>query len=432
METILQSTDKMRSLVHHLRPFTEVEITSGRVEDLLTNSWTWEDLYAQFMFKEVKLLWTTERSFLCNAEYGVVPSTDDRSFFGVPSIPDRHFFVDPYRKWKIRISSKNEGDKSFSKFLYLYAPSGEQAATTLNILMKLLSRSRLLKEIRIQNSRSFTGTLPTVLPISLEALQKFVGSTHKSRRLMFLDLTFDENQSHALFSAVSENVHLAFSRCMLKDEGSSLLEAIQAKQGPVGLTFESRLPSRCVPVLEAVRGTTHLKSLRLGYCKLYDRQIRVLASSLAENRGLRELAMVGIDCFSSQYWTLLCHSLSNHPVLEKFEVRTLPSQAFQEVKTARTQPIVDMLKTNTVLKEIKLTRSNHDEQMIRDEIEPRLEENAFPLRVQALAQESDTDLRLHLFGKTLEKVKDKPSLIYMLVVANHDLLRTSYPISNNM
>ena len=131
----------------------------------------------------------------------------------------------------------------------------------------------------------------------------------------------------------------------------------------------------------------------------------------------------GFESWSHQLW----NSLHGHPVLETFEFRAFGQEIPQEEKPKWTQSILDMVKTNTILKKLELDQHIVDQEMVQDEVEPRLEMNAFRPRVAAVAQEADIELRLRLLGKALEKVEDNSTLVFMFlsenaVVMNPDLL----------
>jgi hypothetical protein len=99
-------------------------------------------------------------------------------------------------------------------------------------------------------------------------------------------------------------------------------------------------------------------------------------------------------------------------------------------KNHRCNCIVDLLRSNTVLRSVHLTREERDETIWSESILPQLQTRKFQPLILEIKAVADQPRRSKLFGRVLNSVKRKPYLLYLFVIGNVDIVTASHEARN--
>ena len=72
----------------------------------------------------------------------------------------------------------------------------------------------------------------------------------------------------------------------------------------------------------------------------------------------------------------MCQSLANHPALERLDITNNNWRLSNAAKTLRTQALPDMLKVNSVIREINVPSVDRFQSILSTKIEPKLRLNS--------------------------------------------------------
>jgi hypothetical protein len=266
-------------------------------------------------------------------------------------------------------------------------------------------------------------------PLSGPALSRFLTHSPAIKGAELTQFGLDVEQCRALVAIENhrDGFEITLSYCSLTEAGEPVLfEGIRRNRGPTtlhGCRFNMR------PFAEALRGNTRIKQFGSGSdVSITDGVVLFLLQALAENIGIEKLDLSYLS-INDESWDVMCQSLANHPATEYIRVdwhnehSRPPSSTLvmpEAKKTYRTQCLVEMLKVNTVVKEIDCLPDDRDQSIWRNEIVPRLEINKFRPRIGAVKKIQGTS-RAPSFGRALHTVNDNDTFLYMMVNGNVDL-----------
>jgi hypothetical protein len=156
-------------------------------------------------------------------------------------------------------------------------------------------------------------------------------------------------------------------------------------------------------------------------------EFRVLADALGNNQGLVKFAPAE-QHITDENWTVLCQSLHSHPTLETLDLSSTRGRngVSDETKTHRCTCIVNLLRSNTVLRSIHLSREERDETIWSESILPHLQTRTYQSRILEIKAVDHQPRRSKLFGRALNSVQTKPYLLYLFLIGNVDILTASH------
>jgi hypothetical protein len=247
----------------------------------------------------------------------------------------------------------------------------------------------------------------------------------ESLRLSFIRLRHEES-CRALAAADLQNLEL-HSCGELLDGGAALVESVSEGRGPRELCLERQLfdsPERFLFFINALRGNTYLERLDLSKICPRDGSSQALASALLENQGLVHF---GLDGCEMEGWNEIMAAISTHPTLRTlnfrgiYDVDYLSPSSF--TKRDRTKAVANMLVVNKHIDEIPFCC---EEAFDRDDwdafVVPRVEYNLYRKRLSPIPKIKALPTRAAVVGRALARVESKPSLVWMLLSQNHDVI----------
>jgi hypothetical protein len=238
-----------------------------------------------------------------------------------------------------------------------------------------------------------------------------------------------KDQCLALATMSRLDVEVTISHCKLVDVASgAFVEYLhQSDRGPVKMDM-CEIDNQILA--NALAGDSRVTSFRPSdFDGTDDADMAILFRALANNRGLVDLDLYG-DPISDENWSTLCDSLQAHPSLTRIELysttRRNPAGGkivlTDDQKTRRTRVLVEMMQHNTVLHTIELFRSERDDKIYTEEIQPYLVTNLYRPRVLAVKKTIERPFREKVLGRALDCVKSNPNLVWMLLSENVDAI----------
>jgi hypothetical protein len=223
----------------------------------------------------------------------------------------------------------------------------------------------------------------------------------------------------------------------LADGGAALVESVRDERGPKGFRFcgddeddDDELlpfasPEWCISFLNALRENTYVERLDLSNMHDNDGIPQALASALRENQGLTHLGLrdcrLDDDCLSE-----LMGAITVHPSLRSLAFEWIhvehegPSPS--EEKRDRTEALADMLSANQQVEEIPFDDRTFDQTLWDSHIAPALECNLYRKRFVPLQKIGEPSTRAAVVARVLAHVTRNPSLVWMLLSQNHNVL----------
>jgi hypothetical protein len=238
-----------------------------------------------------------------------------------------------------------------------------------------------------------------------------------------------EESCRALAAADLRNLELS-SSCWSVDGGAALVESVREGRGPRGLTIGRQLfdsPERFISFINALRGNTYLQRLDLSNIASGEGSPQALAGALLENR---ELIHFGLDrCrFNGHCWSELMAAISTHPTLRTLNFRGIHNRddrvySNSSEKRDRTNAIENMLLVNKHIDEIpfccEVSFDRNDWDAL---VAPRVECNLHRKRLSPIPKIKTLSTRAAVVGRALVRVEKKPSLIWMVISQNYDVI----------
>jgi hypothetical protein len=310
----------------------------------------------------------------------------------------------------------------------VWAASKRQASTACHILYSLLTTSGA-RMVEIEGNFLPGSTRPDC-PFPGVALSQLIEQCASLTHLYLRDFTLDEETVRALGAGAGTNIEIFLENCTTNVSGTAaLVESLRHNLGPTQILW-CDLPIEALA--NGLRGNGNLKILKLYRIQpISDGEMRYLVQSLSQNQGLEDLVF-GQHAFSDENWSELCRSIARHPTLECMDVssqiqmfpggneRLFPLSATQQ--RHRAQLLLEMLKVNTVLRDIRVSTQDCNQQILYLEIYPRLVINRYRPRVRAIQRTQDHFLRAKLLGRAIYSVNGNPSIIWLLLLSHKEHL----------
>ena len=283
-------------------------------------------------------------------------------------------------------------------------------------------------------------------PFSGPVLSRFLTQSLNIPGPSLISLVLGEDRCQALVAPeyMREDFEIAFRWCHLTEAGERVLfHGIRRNRGTTslhGCRFNTR------PLAEALRGNTRIKRFLISRSddSITSEDVLFLLRALSENLGIEKLDLSRFS-ISDESWDVMCQSLANHPAIDYLHLHDTASHdaecrpaspgstsmlMSEARKTHRPQSLVEMLKVNTAVKQISKGHNEFDafeENLWRNEIEPRLEINKFRPSIVAVEEAQGVLLRAPLFGRALHTINDNNNFLFMTVKGNVDLLAEVFP-----
>jgi hypothetical protein len=399
----------------------EVEFTEGEggLESFLASSCTWMDFLS---FTNNKAAWLDEQVLVFSGHNNA------------ERIWACHFFM------SIEASFGSGPNPTRTFPLNIFAlPSSWQATNICDaLLLQLLVRS--------QPSRVYLKSLGFDNPLTISglAIQGLLEQCPGLELLTFMDTTLDESQCRALAAAspstTTGKLDIRFHGCRVLNVGSTAALADlfrdnnnNSQTDQVHYHLDHFQTEGWRVLAESLRGNTSVKTI-YEPGGLYGRQLkhdefRVLAEALRDNQGLGKFTPRRLH-INDENWTLLCQSLRSHPTLDTLDLSGTfhnPNAGMTNAsKKHRCTCIVNLLRSNTVLSSVHLTRDERDETIWRESIVPHLQTRTYHPLVREIKAVADQPRRFKLFGRALNSVKTKPHLLYLFVIGSVDIITASH------
>jgi hypothetical protein len=418
----------MRTLLDWLSDdsVTEVEFTEGGegLDTLLASGCTWT---AFLSFMNNKAAWLDENVLVLSGR-----NSEE-------SIEELYFFI------SIEACFGSGPNTTRTAVLNVYAlPSSIMQATNIcNALLQLLVRSQ---PSQVQLKRLWYEHPPN---ISGPIIQMLVEQCPDLELLAFIDATLDETQCRALAaaspSATTRKLDIRFHNCRVPNAGSmaALADLFRTDNnnnnnqgGQVHYHLDHFQSEDWRVLAQSLRGNRSVKTIvqpgGLHGRTLNHDEFQVLAEALGDIQGLLKF-YPRRQLINDENWTVLCQSLRAHPTLETLDL----SGTFHDLnagittmsnasKTHRCNCIVDLLRSNTVLRSVHLTREERDETIWSESILPHLQTRKVQPLIQEIKAVVDQPRRSKLFGRALDSFKTKPYLLYLFLSGNVDIITASH------
>jgi hypothetical protein len=267
-------------------------------------------------------------------------------------------------------------------------------------------------------------TIWDILPFDEVNFRLFLSQHRLESLTLYYIRSLPEENCRVLAAADLQN--LEFLACELADGGAALVESVKDGRGPRGLRlgrdqFDSA--ERFISFTNAFRSNTYLKGLDLSNIMSRDDvEAQALTTALLENKGLVHF---GLDqCrLDDHCWSKLMAAISTHPTLRvlKFRyIRNLDGESLN-TKRDRTTAIANMLLVNKHIDEIPFSVSC-DLDDWNALVAPRVECNLYRKLFVKIQKIEDPSTRAAVVARALARVESKPSLIWMVLCHNHDVV----------
>jgi hypothetical protein len=414
------------NLLHDNSAHVELTEEGGGLERLLASGCTWME-FLSFMKNKVAFM---DEHVLVNLGRN-----------SVECIEELYFFI----SIEARFGSGPNTTRTAVLNVYALPSSRMQATNICNTLLQLLVRSQpsqvRLKSLWYEHPPNISGP----------AIQMLLEQCPDLELLTFMDATLDETQCRALAaaspSATTGKLDIRFHDCRVLHAGSTAALADLFRNtnnnnnegGQVNYHLDHLQSEDWRILAESLRGNTNVKTIvqpagRLAERMLEHDEFRALAEALGDNQGLVKFSPRK-QLINDENWTILCQSLRSHSTLETLDL----SGTFHDLnagimsnasKTHRCNCIVELLRSNMVLRSIHLTRKERDETIWRESIVPHLQTRKFQPLIQEIKAVTDQPRRFKLFGRALDSVNTKPCLLYLFLSGNVDIIAASHETSS--
>jgi hypothetical protein len=246
---------------------------------------------------------------------------------------------------------------------------------------------------------------------------------HELELLALASINFDSEAICRALAAADVRC-LELDRCFLVDGGAALVEeSARAGRGPKGLVSCFHLtqekgssPSRM-----------HCEEIFISGDLVFGAFIIVVASSLKHwllpclKRGTYIHLSLIQSWMSESCWNELLTAISVHPSLRELEFDILPvNLAYGSIE--RTKILADMLLLNGNIEDIPFSRSAFDRAHWGVLVAPKLEYNLYRKRFLAIQKIGLPSSHAAVVGKALAHFQRKPSLVWMFLSQNRDIL----------
>jgi hypothetical protein len=252
------------------------------------------------------------------------------------------------------------------------------------------------------------------LPLDEEHLIQFWAHNNNQQQLESLSLCHMDLSATSC-RALGAVPELELVGCELEDHGRALIEAIQSDKGPTSLVL-SDTALRWSTFAKALQCNHTLKHLEVVRIRGVD-NLRALVNALRWNQGLLHLCLEDLVDDPCQ----LFQALASHPSLKALHVSVRDQRRNdQDAKRLRTRAVAELLSVNQTLQEMEFDAATYHHADWLAHVAPRLECNRYQARFHAIRRMGV--LRAALLGAAMGRVATKPSLLWMLLLQNQDVV----------
>jgi hypothetical protein len=290
-----------------------------------------------------------------------------------------------------------------------------------------------VKGTEIYASRSFTfsGTLPFAKGHWISFL-KTMGEHGTGQSVVLSGLKIDQDSCRG----VAKIEDLKLDGCKLEDHGNSLIESVMAGRGPRALCIsmtscrDSSVVAHPFETLERWKSfmnalncdNCHLNRLSLSGLSGCDDILRALADALYANTRLVHLSLSFME-MSNECWIQLLRAITSHPSLRTLAFVGIRAPVEEdEARRCRTEAVAKMIFVNQQVEKIKTDQTTFCHKDWVSNVAPRIEYNKYRTRFLNIQKTRMSSTREALFGQALAHLQMKPSLIWMLLSMNHDII----------
>jgi hypothetical protein len=244
-----------------------------------------------------------------------------------------------------------------------------------------------------------------------------------------------EESCRALAAADLQNLEL--SSCRMVDGGAALVESVGEGRGPRALSLEAGLfdsQERFISFINVLPGNTYLQRLDLPYNFTGEGFPKaLLASALLENKGLVHFGL--FQCrLDGHSWSELMAAISTHPTLRTLKFGEIYNvggllvyPVSSSTKRDRTKVIANMLLVNKHMHiddipfccEVSFDRDDLDAL-----VAPIVDYNLYRKRFVPIQKIKALSTRAAIVARALARVEKNPSLVWMILSQNHDVIRS--------
>jgi hypothetical protein len=258
-----------------------------------------------------------------------------------------------------------------------------------------------------------------ILPFDEGHFRLFL-SQHRLESLILLWIRLRHEESCS-YLAAADLTYLELRSCELADGGAAHVESVREGRGPRGLSigrnqFDST--ERFLTFINALRGNAYLERLDVHNMCSGDGSPQALASALLENKGLVHFGLHRCR-LDDHCWSKLMAAISMHPTLRTLKFRDVSSSS--STNRDRTKQIANMLLVNKHIDEIPFSVS-FDRDDWNALVAPCLECNLYRKRFDVIPKIQEPSTRAAIVARALARVEKKPSLVWMVLSQNHDVV----------
>jgi hypothetical protein len=247
--------------------------------------------------------------------------------------------------------------------------------------------------------------------------------------LSWIRLRFEES-CRALAAADLQNLELF--TCRTADEGATLVESGGEGSGPRALSLERGLfdsLERFISFINVLPVNTYLQRLDLS-CNFTGECFpkALITCALLENKRLVHFGL--LQCrLDVHCWSELMATIYTHPTVRTLKFRDIHNvdeiSPSSSTKRDRTKAVVDMLLVNKYIDEIPFfCEASFDWDDWDALVAPRVECNLYRKRISPIQKIKALSTRAAVVGRALARVEKNPSLVWMILSQNHDVIRS--------
>jgi hypothetical protein len=272
-------------------------------------------------------------------------------------------------------------------------------------------------------------------------------------KLRCLELSYIRLNSEEACRALAEAdlQYLELESCCLADRGAAFVESVRDGRGSKGFHFmryddddeeaeddnedNDNEDDEWVPFdsqewymsfMDALGANSYVERLDLSCFRFHHGTPQALVTALRENEGLAHLGLVGR--LHDLCWGDLAAAISTHPSLRTLAFEHIDHEyglPNPSVKRDTTKAVADMLLVNNRVDEITIPFfGNHifDPALWQSYVGPRLECNRYRKLFVPLQEIELASTRAAVVARALARVARKPSLVWMILSQNRDVL----------
>jgi hypothetical protein len=331
-----------------------------------------KDAAAHYQYYEHRIIWITDSSFVCMINEG-----------------SGHMLPDIYRRGRWFLLRLLESDSGNHIGLSIHSSTVEEAISCLDVLVGIHDPHFQSMWISYYVPDEYGNHL---CPLPIHLLEKVLD--RQNREIIFGEIIFTREQCHAL-AAGWTNMNLGFYGCKFEDGGAAFLEA--SCGGPTKLSIKYELP------------------FDEGNLALFSKQ-----------RNLECLTLEEICFRDGSCWIELMEAISTLPSLHTLHFgRILDDERYMRSSATwdRTMAFAGMVSVNKHVDKIIFDSSTFNPTLVVEVVSPILECNLYRKRFAALSQKIELpSSRAAVVARALAHVAKKPSLLWMALSQNHDIL----------